>query len=115
MNHTAKDSPEFIRLPLEGGGLALIDEDDEELVRSLGEWSSTGPNWSWYSDGGRGYELRRNRRSNWHDWHAHSRVAFIYMPEGGGTTVYLHDLIMGAREGQEVYPANGDGLDCRKS
>jgi len=116
------DGTEFVRVPLEGGGSALIDADDEELVRSLGEWSRTGPGWSCYSkysdDGKKSYEFRRH--GNYWDWHSHTHVAYSYIPLGegepmsGGTRVYLHELVMGAREGQEVYPANGNGLDCRK-
>jgi hypothetical protein len=112
-----------VRLPLEGGGIALIDAEDEELVLSLGKWERTSPNWSWWSIGGREYELHYSgrRRDYWH-WGSHTKVAYYHIPpaEGeplssGGTTVYLHDLVMGARDDQEVFPANGDGLDCRKS
>ena len=111
------DGAEYVRLSLEGGGVALIDAEDEELVLSLGQWSTDGPCWSWLSNGGTSYELRRDRRGNYWDWRTHTKVASIYMPEGtmGGTTIYLHELVMGARADQEVYPANGNGLDCRKS
>jgi hypothetical protein len=117
--YPGEGKPTYVRLPLEGGGIALIDAEDEELVRSLGRWTSTPPPWSWWSIGGRKYEYRRNNRGSWFDWSSHSRVAYIcFLEEGatmfGGTTVYLHELVMGAREGQEVYPANGNGLDCRK-
>jgi hypothetical protein len=89
----------------------------------VGEWSSEGAScWSWWSIGGRSYELRRDRRGNYWDWRTHTKVAVHRPNQEHAVTwsdrtpeVYLHELVMGARADQEVYPANGNGLDCRKS
>jgi hypothetical protein len=106
---------DFVRIPLEGEaespGLwyvlrrfsALIDAEDEELVRSLGPWR--------VEDGvRRGQSLR----------------AYTYGPDWTPPTgwippflrarpMYLHDLVMGAGAGEKVWALNEDLLDCRKS
>jgi hypothetical protein len=112
----------FVRIPLEGEAVspgtfllrkfsAKIDPEDEELVRSLGPWFVGGPDWGSY-----------------YDWRTRTPYAYSRRPvegvdptdfaagvRGAVTTIYLHDLVMGTGADEDAFPANGDGLDCRKS
>jgi hypothetical protein len=111
------DPSPFVRIPLEGEAVspgtnllrkfsAKIDPEDEELVRSLGPWSVGGPDWG-----------------SFYDWRTHTPYAYSRRPvdpaaagaPGLVTTIYLHDLVMGTGADEDAFPANGDGLDCRKS
>lgn len=110
-----------VRIPIEGQAYdpstcrlrtytARIDAEDEELVRILGPW-----------------ELQGQAKLGYHDWRSHTPRAYtlgsmegvhpdeLFRHRIGAPRLYLHDLIMGVGAGEEAFPANGDGLDCRKS
>jgi hypothetical protein len=92
-----------IQIPLADGGTAIVDAQDEELVRSLGPW----------------YRAEIHVNNEW------TPAAFNSKPlkgERAYSWTWLHNLVMNAADKHlapsirwEVYPANGSWLDCRRS
>lgn len=74
-----------MELPLGGGGVALIDDADAELVR----------------------------RHRWYR-HAAKPGRFYARARIDGRDVYLHRFLMGEPPGGNVDHKNRDGLDCRR-
>jgi hypothetical protein len=104
-----------VEIPLEGVPLELegivlegttsiysakVDAEDEEWVRTLGPW---------YIRDVEGWRLDKD------DWRSRSWQAYTYGPDEPDHCVHLHDFIMGPGGGEEAFPVNGDGLDCRRS
>lgn len=77
------------------GDLILIDDEDLELASQ----------YRWYSYA-RDVRPRRTKRN---------RYVSTTVKGDGNTTLYLHRLLMGAKEGEQVDHINGDVLDNRRS
>ncbi len=77
----------MIEIPLSGTCAAMIDEEDEELVKQHGPWRA----------------LRQ----------PHTSYAIARLPsiEGKQQTLYMHRLVMHARPGQVVMHADRNGLN----
>jgi hypothetical protein len=103
------DSKPFVYLPLvgaragEAGGFAMIDAEDEELVKSLGPW------------------YRADLLSGEH-WKPAVRNQWLVEGDPVHSWTWLHNFVMGISDKHvapsaevEVYAVNGYWLDCRKS
>lgn len=81
--------PEFIKVPLSHGKVALIDPEDAERVMGI----------SWHAV--------RNPREGW-------RAQTKILVGDRWKTVKLHRVILGTPDGVEVDHQNGNSLDCRR-
>ena len=77
-----------LRIPLSRGLVALVDDNDYEMVRSMGPWSAFPRNRTFYA-----------RKT-------------IYLGNGRGTSLYMHRVLT---DWPRVDHINGDGLDNRRS
>jgi len=84
--------PEMIEIPLTQGQVALIDDEDYELVSQY-KWCAR---WN-------------------HNTKSYYAVTNIRKSDGTRTTLQMHRLIMDAKKGEEVDHINHDTLDNRKS
>lgn len=77
-----------VQIPLTQGQVAIVDDEDAELVLAQGKWGAS-----------------RNRKS----FYARRNAA---RPEGGQRTLYLHAFLTGYAITDHI---NGNGLDNRRS
>ena len=83
--------PEMIEIPLTQGQVALIDDEDYDLV-SQHKWCA-----SW------------NKRTK-----SYYAVTKIIKPDGKQTTLRMHRLIMNAKKGEQVDHINHNTIDNQK-